>query len=179
MVAISPCAQVNGEYERTGARAFFGNEFVFACVLPGPPVCSRCSDADTGRHAGRQHAHTRSWCRFEDTILVMVVMGSDFCLHVRSVKFDFLLSLFGKINVCRRQPLLHLLLVNVWTFISLCVCVVGEDAFVIDLCARVFPRLIYRDWFNAVVMLPWAVIAAHIGRVSVGVGVCESVSTCV
>lgn len=58
-------------------------------------------------------------------------------------------------------------------------CVVGEDAFVIDLCARVFPRLIYRDWFNAVVMLPWAVIAAHIGRVSVGVGVWESVSTCV
>lgn len=42
---------------------------------------------------------------------------------------------------------------------------VGEDAFVIDLCARVFPRLIYHDWFNAAVMLPWAVIASHVGRV--------------
>lgn len=43
---------------------------------------------------------------------------------------------------------------------------VGEDAVIIDLLKRCFPRLIYNDWFMATVLGPWAISAAHTGALT-------------
>ena len=40
---------------------------------------------------------------------------------------------------------------------------VGEDAVVIDWLMRMFPRLMYEDWFIATVLFPWMMLGRVIG----------------
>jgi hypothetical protein len=48
---------------------------------------------------------------------------------------------------------------------------VGEDAFVLDLLSRLFPRLIYNDFFMTFVLGPWALSASRVSKyLGMGVG---------
>lgn len=42
---------------------------------------------------------------------------------------------------------------------------VGEDAAIMDLLARLCPSLLHQDWFMALVLGPWAMSSSHLGAV--------------
>ena len=47
---------------------------------------------------------------------------------------------------------------------------IGEDARVIDVLVRLFPRLVYNDSFLATVLLPWMVLANQCAKVGLPFG---------